>query len=306
MKEKLNLKLKLKKPVITKKTVKKSAITFFWLTIGCAITAFSIMAVMIPNGLATGGITGIARILQDLTHIDYALINYVLTLVIVIITWIVFDFSEVRKILLVSVMFPAMLFVFEHLIPVELLAEKDILLASVFCGIFTGIGNGIVFNNGYSYGGTDTVAKILRKKLLPHMSQNKIMTSMNMMIIIGCAFVFGRNIALYALITQWICKESIDLVLHGFHGSVVQLEIITTKKNEICDYVMHELHRGVSVHEVEGAYSGVLRSELRLLCSPREEMMLKKKLRELDPESFTTAIEVDNVWGRGFDPLGKD
>lgn len=290
----------------TKKKAKKFGVDLLFVFMACTVGAFSIMAVMIPNGLAMGGVTGVARIIQELTGVDYALINYALTLLIVIITWITLGFKEVRKILLMSLMFPAMLFVFEHWIPVELLGEEDVLLASVFCGIFTGISTGIAFSRGYSSGGSDTAAKILRKKFFPYISQTKLMLGINIAVIVGCAFVFGRNIALYAIITQWILGETVEVVLHGFRGRVVQLQIITTKKEELCDFVINELHRGVSVHEVEGGYSGKIRSELRLLCSPREVMSMKKELEEIDPNAFTTVVTVGNVWGKGFTPADED
>lgn len=291
--------------IITKEKIKTASVDLIFLVIGCLSGAFATVAIMIPNGLASGGVTGIARIVQDYTGFDYSLIYYALTVVVVIVIWIMLGFKEVKKILLLSIMYPAALLLLEQF-PLSLLAEKDILLASVFCGVFSGVCNGIVFYRGYSFGGTDSLAKALRKKVWPHISQNKIMTGINIIVIIACAFVFGRNIALYALITQWIATEAVNLVLYGFRSTFMQLQIITDKGDEVCHYIMQEMNRGVSIHTVTGAYTNTVRNELRLLCSPRESVQLRRHLTELDPDAFVTVVQVDNVWGKGFQAMDKE
>jgi len=155
---------KIKKSAITKQSIKQGLITVLILWLGCCICAFANVSVMIPNGLATSGIVGVARILQFSFGLDFALINYVLTTIVVVITWIIFSFREVRKILIVSILFPITLFLFEQ-INFHLLTEKDLILASIFYGVINGIGAGLVYNRGYSFGGTDTIAKMLRKKI---------------------------------------------------------------------------------------------------------------------------------------------
>ena len=290
---------------INGESVKAFMIDCIWIFLGCAFGAYGTVGIMIPNGLAAGGVTGLARIIQQDMVFDYSMIYYALTAVVVIIVWIMLGFAEVRKILFISILYPATLILFEKF-NFPLIEGKNIFLAVIFCGVFTGICNGIVFNRGYSFGGTDSLGKAIRKKFLPHVSQNKIMTAINVIVIISCAFVFGRNIALYALVTQWIATEATDIVLYGFQSKIVQHQIITEKGDEICRYIMEEMGRGVSVHTVQGMYTNSERSELRFLCSPRESVMLRRHLAEIDPDAFVTVIKVDIVWGKGFSAIDEE
>ena len=96
--------------------------------------------------------------------------------------------------------------------------------------MLTGISNGLVFSRGYSFGGTDTIAKIIKKKFLPQMDLSKILLGIDAVVIIGSGLLFGRNIALYALVTQVILTKVTEIVLYGFETKVVQMEVITEKQ----------------------------------------------------------------------------
>lgn len=192
---------------------------------------------------------------------------------------------------------------------IQFLEEKDVLLAAVFCGVFSGICSGIVIWRGYCFSGTDAIAKIIRKKLLPQVAQGKIMVAIDACVIIVSAFIFGRNIALYALITQAVISKTIDVVMFGFESKVVQVEIITKDMAEqILSYVMDDMQRGATTEKVIGEYTRERYTKIRVYCSPRESVILKRKLAEIDPSSFVSLIKVENVWanGKGFKDIHED
>ncbi|MEG0156966.1 MAG: YitT family protein, partial [Anaerovoracaceae bacterium] len=259
-------KKKLKK-IFTKENIKGFFIDLFFIVLACCVGAFSVVAIMIPNGLTAGGLTGIVRIVQTFIPIDFSILYYMGTAIIIILVWIFLGFKMVQKILILSVLYPTILLLFENL-TFQLLETKDLILAAVFYGILAGVSNGLVHWRGYSFAATDAIAKILRKKLMPQVSQSKIMLIIDATIIICSAFIFGRNIALYALISQVIVTKTMDVIMFGFESKIVQLQIITQKGDEIVDYIVEEVGRGVSCHEVLGGYSKQNFKELRLLCSP--------------------------------------
>ncbi len=292
---------KIKKPFFDaqrKKKIKSFFIDLAVILVASSLGAFSTVAVMIPNGLTSGGVTGIVRTLQHFIPLDFSVLYYGSVAIILVLVWIFLGFKEMRKILMVSVIYPGVLFLFEQT-DFQLLEEKDVLLAAVFCGIFTGLFCGLIFWRGYAMAGTDGIAKILRKRLFPQVSQSKIMLIIDGVVIIVSAFIFGKNIALYALITQVILVRVIDMVLYGFQSKVVQLEITTTKKKEIVSYIVNEINRGVSSHEISGEYSHSQFTQLRLLCSPRESISVKRKIAQIDPKAFVTVTQIEGVWGAG-------
>lgn len=287
--------------------VKRTIADMIFLILGCAIGAFSTTAVMIPNGLTCGGLTGIVRIVQNYISIDFSVLYYALAIVIWIVVILTLGFREGKKVLLVTLLYPAVLFVFEKL-DFQLLEEKDLLLAAIFCGIFAGACNGFVFWRGYSFCGTESIAKIVKKKWMPQVDISRILLVLDCGIIMISAFIFGRNIALYALVTQIIASKVVDFIMYGFETKIVQMQIITAKGKEVADYVMHEIRRGVSSYDIVGEYTGKHRKQLIILCSPRESMVIKKFLLETDPQAFVTILQVNTVWGegKGFTDMGED
>lgn len=271
---------------------------FIIVVISGIFSSFAMVGIMIPNGLTYGGVTGIGRIIQQYTTLDYSLIIYGLCFLVMIIVGLTLGFKEVRKIMMMSIVSPAIIYIFEKL-DLHLLQTKDLFLSAVFCGVAFGISNGIIFYAGFSSGGTDSIAKVIRKKLLPYVDLSKILFGIDFVIIVVSAFVFGTNIALYALITMFVTMKMSDAVMYGFASKIVELRIITSKPNELTDYVIHEIGRGVTGLDIIGGYTNEKRKELIVLCSPRESFLIKRFLAKEDPGSFVSLIQVNSVWGVG-------
>ncbi len=290
-----------------KETVKEKLINFIFLLIACAVGAFATTAVMIPNGLTSGGLTGLVRILQNYVDINFSLAYYAGAFLILIVVLVTLGLQEAKKVLAVTILYPAVMFVME-LFDFQLLEEKDVILAAIFCGVFSGVCNGIVFWRGYAFCGTESIATILKKKLMPQVDLSKILLALDAAIIIISAFIFGRNIALYALVTQFIASKMVDFIMYGFETKIVQVNILTTKPDETITFVMRDLNRGVSSRTAVGEFTGQSKKELVVLCSPRESMILKRFLASVDPAAFVTVLHVDTVWGsgKGFTEINKD
>lgn len=272
--------------------------------VASAIGAFSVEAVMIPNGLTTGGITGIGRIIQNYTTVSYSTIYYGLSFIVLIIVALTLGWKELGKIIALSISVPTMMYIFEQL-NIKLLESDDLFLSAIFSGVLTGISCGIMFYGGLSSGGTDSIAKVIKKKLYPQIPLSKIMFLIDASIIAISALVFGTNIALYALITEFIIMRVIDTVMYGFASKIVKMDIITADPDGLTDYVIHEIGRGVTSVDTVGEYTKVHKKQLVILCSPNESLKIRRKLAKEDPTSFVSLIQVNSVWGlgRGFDNI---
>lgn len=261
--------------------------------------AFSVTGIMLPNGLSAGGITGISRILVRLLGIKYAVIFYLLALMVLITCWIILGWKEAKKIIYMSIIFPAVLVFFEHA-NWHLLEKKDMFLAAVYFGVLNGIGMGLLFKRGFSFGGTDTIAKIIYRKVLPFVSISQILLFIDAIIIITSAVIFGRSIAMYALIAQLVYTKTIDFVLYGLGSQKIKIEIISTYHKEIENYIINEIVRGVSKYEVTGGYSGEKKVMIASICSPRESVLIKSYIAKIDINAFITVQPINSVWGKGL------
>ena len=285
-----------------KATAKDYLIAFIAVVIGSVGT----VSVLIPNGLTIGGITGISRIIQHYTNWNYSITYYALCLIIMIIVWLELGVKEVQKILFMSTAYPVVMLVLE-MSGFVLIKSDDHLLISVFCGVLFGICNALSFKAGFSSGGADSLAKVIKYKHFPHLGINSITFAINAAVVIAGAFVFGIDVGLYAVIITYTTMKVGEAVMYGLSNKIVELEVITSNPDELSQFVMQELGRGVSGIEVTGEYTGKKRKDLKILCSPRESFLIKRYLAHHDPKSFVTVTSVSSVWGvgRGFSDINK-
>lgn len=270
---------------------------FFYLVVGCLITAFSVNYILKPNGLITSGITGLAIILEKYTNINYSYMYYFVTLVILIGTYLLMGKKEIMKIVFLSILYPTVLLVMQDF---EFkFVENDLLLASIYFSIFYGIGVGMILRKGFSFGGTDTIARILNKKLFPSINVSYIMLALDGIIILVAAFTFGRNIALYSVISQLIVAKVCDYIMFGLGTKLYKLEIISCKYEEISKFIMLQLGRGVTVLQIRGGYTNDEKIQIETVCSPEQSIRIQKLIKEIDQTAFVKVLPMVSVWGRG-------
>ncbi|AOT69105.1 YitT family protein [Geosporobacter ferrireducens] len=289
-----------------KKDYQKHLLDGIYLIVGCALLAFAITSILKPNGLITGGITGLSIILDQLTGIKYTYLYYGLTMLVLISAWLLMGKREAGKIILLSVLFPLVLICFEAA-NVDFI-ENDTILASIYYGIIAGAGCGLILKRGFSMGGTDTIAKLIHYRLFPFISISQILFGIDLAVIMSSALIYDRNVALYAILTQIIMIKAIDLVLFGFGSKNVKIEIISEKNDEIVDYILNTIKRGISTYEIKGGYTNATRQKIISVCSPRETMLIKMFIAQIDPNAFVDVLPVISVWGKGigFESLLED
>ena len=263
------------------------------------IGSFATVCIMLPFG----GITGLAKLIQQFTGVDYSLIYYALCLTVAFIVWVSLGFKELRKIILMSLSYPTIMLLLEHT-GIEYITD-DKILACVFTGVVIGVANGLTFKAGFSSGGTDSLAKVIKYKRFPHLGINDLTFVINTLIVIASALVFGLDIALYAVITIYVSMKVGQAVMFGLSTKIVELDIIPGDPEALTHYIMEELGRGVSSVEITGEYTGDKRKQLKILCSPRESFLIKRHLAKNDPKSFVAVYGVNSVWGvgRGFSDI---
>lgn len=277
--------------------IKKFIYETIYLTIGCIFSAFAVNNILKPNGLITSGITGIAFILEKYTNVNYSIIYYVINMTVLIITFIILGKKEIAKIAFISIIYPLVLIFLQNY---QLkFVENDLLLATIYFSIFNGIGIGMILKKGYSFGGTDTIAKILKKKFFRSVSISYILLVIDGLVIIASAFVFGRNIALYSIISQLITTKVYDYIIFGLGTKLYRLEIISDKYEEIAHYIMYDLKRGVTLVEITGAYTKEKRLKIITVCSPSESILIKELIKIKDTKAYVEILPVESVWGRG-------
>ncbi|MGX8795412.1 YitT family protein [Fusibacter sp. JL298sf-3] len=270
---------------------------------GSMILALAITSILKPNGIITGGITGFSLVLEKMLNIEYTYVYYLISLAVLIATYLTLGKREASKIVVFSVFFPLILIVFDRLDLV--IIENDLFLACIYYGVLAGGATGLILKGGFSSGGTDTIAKIINRKLFRFMSISTIIAALDISVIFLAAFVFDTRIALYAILTQVVVMKAVEIVLFGFSSKVVKLEIISERERDIELYILNQLRRGISKYNIVGGYTNLNRTKLVTLCSPRESILLRDMVSQIDPKAFISVLPVNSVWGEGvgFDRL---
>ncbi|AHM57570.1 hypothetical protein EAL2_808p00630 (plasmid) [Peptoclostridium acidaminophilum DSM 3953] len=273
---------------------------------GTAIAAFSTASILKPNGLVMGGVTGTSILVEKMTGINYTYIYFALSICVLISTFFLLGKREALKIIVISLLFPPVLIFFSQR-PFNFV-EGDMMLAAIYFGIINGVGCGIILKRGFSFGGTDTIAKILHAKVFPFISLSQILLTIDTVVITASAFVFDRNVALYAILTQVIFMKTLDTVMFGAGNKLVKIEVISAHYDEISRYILKEIKRGVSMYDVVGAYTNESKTKVVTVCSPRDMILIKRFIAQLDSDVFVSVVPVSAVWGRGkgFEDLADE
>ena len=167
----------------------------FIVTLGCMIMAFNINYFFLGNKLAQGGVGGLSLIVHYLSHIDISYIYFGLNVPLIIVAYIFIGKEFVVKTLYATVVLTISLKIFGNFRePLD-----EILMASILGGALNGIGIGIVFYAGGSTGGTDIIAKIINKYY--GIALGKVLLAMDFIILSLVAFIFGKIIFMYTLIS---------------------------------------------------------------------------------------------------------
>jgi uncharacterized membrane-anchored protein YitT (DUF2179 family) len=261
--------------------------------LGASIVGTSINSLILPNQIADGGITGIAIVLHYLLDWPVGMAIFLLNIPLFIVGLKVVG----RKFLVYSILAVAGLaFTLSTTLNITPLTQ-DRLLASVFGGVLTGIGMGIIFRSQGSLGGTDILAILFSRKI--QFSVGQILLGIDALIFLITAFLFGPETAMYAMIYMFIATRVIDLVQEGINYSKAVV-IITSKPQQIAQEIMSRLKRGVTFLNGAGAFSGEAKQIVYCVIGRAELTQIKNIVRECDPLSFMAISEVPEVIGEGF------
>ena len=175
--------------------------------------------IMIPNGLAAPGITGISMTVEHFTGINYALIYYAITILILVVTYLTLGKRDASNIIILSLLYPMVLWVLSF-IDVQIIFEEKLIALGAF-GVLYGVGIGIPYRIGFSYGGDDTVAKILKKTILRATEFKKIYYFEEALILLFMTLAFSLDQLAYAFAGQLIyvphCADSPTTRFAGGH-----------------------------------------------------------------------------------------
>jgi len=272
----------------------------YWsfLNFGILLMAVGIYFFKATNNFATGGVSGISVILSKLlpafSQAEYMMaINILLLIVGVVILGKRCGFLTIYS----SIIMSAENWLFERFIPLDAPLTAYPLLELVYAVLLTGIGSAIVFKCNASTGGTDIVALILKKYTSLNVGQALLLS--DFIIAASTFFVYDVKTGLFSLLGLFAKVFVVDDILDSIN-MCKSFTIITTKADEIDEFILKELHHGATSYRATGAYTGEGKTVIITVCRRSEALRLRKKVKEIDPRSFIIITKTSEIMGKGF------
>ncbi len=275
---------------------------YFTITVGTVLYAAGFQFFLYPNNITSGGVVGTAMIVNQLTGLPVGVMTILLNIPLFIIAWRHFGFDFLVGSLVGMGLSSVLVDLFAG---VGLSLTHDPMLAAVIGGVIKGAGLGVIYYVGATTGGIDIVVKILRKKLAS-VNFGTIMLLLDTVIIAAYAMVLGRyESAMYSLIAMYVATKVVDLVLYGIDNACL-CYIISERTDDITRQIVSgPLHRGVTLLEGKGAYSGAHRDVLMCVIKRPQLGQLKRLVRAEDEHAFFIVTNAKNVFGNGFESFNE-
>lgn len=279
---------------------KKTVFSWLYILAGTGFMAFAVLSFYDPIGLVTGGFTGVAIMVRRMSAgllkggIPIWFTNLILNIPLFLIAYRRNGWRFIGRTAFAAVSLSFWLGV----LPECDLAGGDFLLASVYGGVLTGAGIGLVLGAGVATGGTDLIATLLHPRLRIY-SVAQILQVIDGLIILAGIYVCGIRASLYAVFAVIVTTRVSDLITEGGRFSRA-VYVISDRYEDIAGMVLHQLNRGTTAIPAVGMYRNTERRILFCVVSKKEVVPLKDFIRSIDAHAFVIVTDAREVLGEGF------
>lgn len=262
---------------------------------GCILAAFGTGIFLLPNQLSSGGFAGIATIIYYYFNIKMATTIMILNIPLFIIGYLKMGWKFILKTIFATYIYSLFIDIF---VKVDFFVN-DKFLASIYGGIFIGIGLALVLKANTSTGGTDLIAHLVQNYNI-NMKMSTIITIVDIVVVTANLIAFKElEIGLYSAIAIYIIGKMIDIVFEGINFCKI-IYIISDKYDEIIKIINLEMKRGATGLYAKGSYTQ--KNKMVAMCvSKRNDVeKIKSISKKIDSNSFIIVTDAREVYGLGF------
>ena len=288
-------------------------ITYGWLLGGCFVFALGAVLFAEPYGFAPGGTYGLSMVFHHLWGWETEIAALCMDVPLLLLGIYFLGGMFGVKTIICTFAIPAFMRLIHYLYGYDALLEPGItdrtmlneqLLSAIFGGIVYGIGIGMIFKARATSGGSDIISMILNK--YTHISLGTLVIIVDCTITLSTVVAFGDwRLPMYSWIIVFIEGKVIDLIVEG--ASVHKTLMIVTKEiDAVKNIILNDIKRGATILPAIGAYKGEPREVIYTILTRREMMVLRPKIREIDPEAFINVIDSREILGKGFKSLDEE
>ena len=272
----------------------------FLTVLGCSLAVLAMRGFLIPNKFMDGGITGISILLYKMYHINISVLSIVLN-----IPFVYLGYRRIGKTFAVQTIIAVCLLALGlQFVHIEAITTDKLLIA-FFGGLIIGTGVGTVLRTGAVVDGAEVIAVFTKRKT--GFSNSEIILMINAVIFGVAALQFGLETAMYSLITYFTATRATDYVVDGIE-QYTAINIISAQHDEVKDYLVNELNKGITVYKGERGYlpgSFDIKTDTDIIVTVvtrLEVHNIQSAIRRIDPKAFIYVQTIKEAAGGVLKP----
>ncbi|MEG1964232.1 MAG: YitT family protein [Clostridia bacterium] len=289
----------MKKKFVLKKKLEINWLHVLFLIIAGIVNATGVILLLVPAQVIDGGFSGTSVLLASLTHIHISIFLLVLNLPLFFIGYkklgfhfIIYSCVAILSYSLMSYLYQSVFKISETLF---ILMKKDVLLASVFGGLVSGIGSGLTIRFGGAIDGIEALAVMVAKKI--GLTVGQFVMIYNIIIYFTASILLqDLSIGMYSIISYAVGLKVVDFIVDGFDKGKAFI-VVTDKGNDVAKVISKEISRGITVLDSKGYYSETQKTMLYCVVNRFESIRLKKVIIAVDENAFIAINDISEVVG---------
>jgi Uncharacterized conserved protein len=271
------------------------------ITIGLILVLISFEFFFFPNKIASGGVSGLALVINNILGFDTGIVMIVCNAILFILAFVLIGGNFGIKSMYAAFGLSLALSIIEKNYTVPALTN-NLMLASIFGSVLLALGSAIMLTQDATTGGTSITAKILNK--YAHIDFGKGLLISDSIVIMLAMYTFGTELALFGLLSIYLTGNLIDKFIDGLNMSK-QVMIFTEQEKLVSDYIINDIDRGCTVFYGKGGYTGKHSCMVLTILNRSQFIKLKKFIKDNDSDAFITVNETSEVLGKGFKSLSE-
>lgn len=280
---------------------------FSAINIGMAVYSFGWAAFLLPYHITTGGMAGMAAILQYAIGFPMQVTILIVNAILLAIAWWQLGAKFTLKTGYAVLALSTFLQLGQSMMTnsagelIQLLGPDQDSMACVLGAVFNGLGIGIVFLSGGSTGGWDIVAALINK--YRNVSLGRVLLYLDFFVIGSCWPIFHDwRMVVFGYVTLAVYTYALDMFINSSRQDV-QLIIMTRNHTAISDKIVQNTCHSVTVLGGEGYYSHQDVKVLITIVHKQEVIKVLRMIKEADETAFISQSRCEGVYGNGFNVI---
>ena len=268
--------------------------------VGCILISVALNMFFSPHTIAPGGLSGLSVVLSKVSGLSVSAIMLIMGIPLIFFSIKILGTKNAIKTLIGMLLLSLCISLTSSLSQVSV--TDDVLLAAITGAILLGLGLGVVFSVDGSTGGTDLIALMINKAI-PIIPLSKCLVCIDGLVVMSSGIV-NKNLetALYSAISLYVIVKMIDFIISGFDYSKCFI-IITNEEEKLKEAIVNDIKRGITILDGRGGYTDSSKSVLIVAVNKKQEVHMKKLIKNVDKNAFIIVSKAHEVFGEGFSPI---